>query len=92
MKRFLASFVIFFFLFPIYAQSQKIIPLSSEIYGETDALYLMRGLASPSAARPWTVNEAREILNKIEPGSLNQAESVLYDHITSEIQKPLRFN
>ena len=94
MKSFFVSFAACFFIIlsPVYAQSQKIIPLSSEIYGEMDALYLLRGLASPSSARPWTANEAQEILNRIESGLLNQAESALYDHITAEIQKPLRFN
>ena len=85
-------FCFFPFLNPVFGQNQRIIPLSSEIYGETDALYLLRGFASPSAARPWTVGEAHEILNKIETGPLNQAESTLYDHISAEISRQLRFN
>jgi len=94
MKRFFAGFAACFFLllFPVFGQSQKVIPLSSQVYGEMDALYLLRGLAAPSAARPWTVNEAGEILKKIEPNFLNQNESALYDHIAAEIFKPLRIN
>jgi len=57
-----------------------------------DALYLLRGLATPSTARPWTVSEAQEILKKIDPDSLNQWETALYDHIAAEISKPLRIN
>jgi hypothetical protein len=94
MKIFFAGFAACFFLLlsPVFGQSQKIIPLSSGIYGEMDALYLLRGLATPSAARPWTANEAAEVLKKIEPHSLNQGESALYNHIAAEISRPLRVN
>jgi len=93
MKSFFAAFAACFLLFlsPVFGQSQKVIPLPSVIYGEMDALYLLRGLATPSTARPWTVSEAQEILKKIDPDSLNQRETVLYDHIAAEISKPLRF-
>jgi len=92
MKYSVAGFAACFLLFlsPVFGQSQKVIPLSSVVYGEMDALYLLRGLATPSAARPWTVNEAQEILKKVDPHSLNLRETALYDHIAAEISRPLR--
>jgi hypothetical protein len=66
--------VFFFFLFflfiflskSVFSQTQRIIPLSSPLYGEVDALYALCGLAAPSAARPWTTAEAWGILQKID--------------------------
>ena len=83
---------IFLSLSQVFGQSQKILPLSSEIYAEMDALYLIRGLGTPSSARPWTVSEARMILDRVDPDFLNQREQVLYDYLKAEINKPLRFN
>jgi hypothetical protein len=74
----------------LYPQGQEIIPLSSEIYGELDALYLIQGMAPPSAARPWTVNEALLVLGRIDESLLNSGEASLYDHIASELSRPLR--
>ena len=79
-------------LFAVFGQSQRIIPLDSEMYDEMDALYLIRGLGTPSTARPWTVNEARMILERIDYLSLNQREHDLYNYIDAEISRPLRFS
>ena len=79
-------------VFAAFGQSQKIIPLSSEIYGEMDALYLLRGLGTPSTARPWTMSEARIILERVDQIFLNTQEQKLYDYIAAEINKPLRFS
>ena len=90
----LAIALLFLFFIPLTAipgQSQKILPLSSDVYVEMDALYLIRGLATPSTSRPWTVSEARMILDRIDASFLNYREKKLYDSIAAEINKPLRF-
>jgi hypothetical protein len=46
--------VLFFLPEVIFPQTQKVLPLSSPLYDEMDALYALCGLAAPSAARPWT--------------------------------------
>jgi len=74
-----------------FGQSQRILPLSSDIYAEMDALYLLKGLGTPSAARPWTINEAQLILERIDSNSIGKQEQALYDSISAEIKKTLRF-
>jgi hypothetical protein len=76
-----------------FAQNQKIIPLSSKLYAEIDALYVLCGMAAPSAARPWTMAEAGVILQRTDAviGD-NPAMQGLYDRITAELAAPLRFN
>ena len=94
MKKHTAIFIICIIspLFAAYGQAQKVFPLSSCIYDEIDALYLMEGLGTPSTARPWTASEAQMILARIDSNLLNQRELGLYDHIAAEINKPLRFS
>ena len=75
----------------VFGQSQEVLPLSSSVYDEMDTLYLLRGLGTPSSARPWTVSEAGLILERIPSSSLNKQEQALYDSIAGEISKPLRF-
>nr|WP_321295005.1 hypothetical protein [uncultured Sphaerochaeta sp.] len=45
--------------------SSRMIPLSSPLYGQVDTLYRLAGLALPSASRPWSTQEARQILSTI---------------------------
>jgi len=80
------------FVSPLYAQSQRIIPLGSEVYDELDSLYLLRGLGTPSTARPWTASEAQLILERIDSKSLSPGEQELYDAVAAEIFRNLRFS
>jgi hypothetical protein len=82
------------FLLPatVHAQTQEILPLSSDVYDEIDALYLLRGLGTPSTARPWTVTEALAILGRIDNSTLSPREGDLYDRIAAGISRPLRFS
>lgn len=41
------------------------IPLTSPLYAQTDLLYRLHGMLSPSSARPWSVSEAAEVLSAI---------------------------
>jgi hypothetical protein len=87
-------FLVICFVLPVFwllGQNQQIIPLSSGLYDEIDALYLLRGLGTPSTARPWTESEAQIILKRIEYLSLNQREQILYDRIAAKIFRPMRF-
>ena len=84
-------FCLVFPLISISGQNMKILPLSSGVYAEMDALYLIWGLGTPSTSRPWTVSEARMILERIDSRFLNQREKKLYDSIESKINEPLRF-
>lgn len=85
-----AFIMIFFFslFFPCYAGSenrQKIVPLENEIYEDTDALYLLRGYAPPSHARPWSEDEIGSILSGTELGTFTPAEKLLYDNIRNSL-------
>ena len=54
---------------PVFASySPKRISLSSPLYDQVDALYRLEGLARPSDARPWSNEEAAQIIEKL-PGS-----------------------
>ena len=93
MKRSIAIFLICFLL-PVslvFGQNQRVLPLSSSVYDEMDTLYLLKGLGTPSTARPWTASEARMILERIDGAFLNRHEQALYDSIAAEISRPLRF-
>ena len=93
MKKHIAVFLIGFFLPLSFAsgQNQKLLPLSSEIYSEMDALYLLRGLGTPSPSRPWTASEALIILERAGRQTLTPKEQALYDFLSAEINKPIRF-
>jgi hypothetical protein len=87
----------------IFSQSQRIIPLSSPLYDEIDALYSLYGLATPSAARPWTTAEAGKILQRLDniaAGSLEAGDRIaavnlkarrLYERLEAELSAPLKF-
>ena len=45
--------------------SSRMISLSSPLYEQVDLLYRLAGLALPSASRPWSTTEARQILSTI---------------------------
>lgn len=72
------------------AEGQRIIPLSSSMYADMDILYLITGNGTPSNARPWTVNEAFHILNRIDEEQLDVSSLELYETIEDYVdEKPL---
>jgi len=73
------------------AVSQEIIPLSSPLYADMDALYLVLGKGTPSNARPWSKTEAGLILSRIDRAPLSAAETRLYDSIAAAIAPGLKF-
>ena len=100
MKKKIAFLVLFFCLAAALAISanpsaskisQEIIPLSSSLYKDMDALYLATGNGTPSNARPWSKTEANLILSRIDRGSLKQNGIALYDSIAAVIAPGLKF-
>ncbi|GHU25350.1 hypothetical protein FACS1894164_14420 [Spirochaetia bacterium] len=75
----------------VSAQTQMLIPLSSSIYAEVDALYMIQKLGTPSTARPWTTTETLMILDRIDESKLNGTEARIYNQIRAQVSKPLRF-
>ena len=68
-----------------------IYPLESTIYEDMDALYALCGLARPSTNRPWSDSQARLILSGIDRSSLSGVALSLYDAISGELDKGLRW-
>ena len=93
MKRILMMFSILLVSIPMIfsVASQEIIPLSSTIYSDMDALYLLTGNGTPSNTRPWSVSEASVILSRIDTTVLSGTAKKLYQMVESEINKGLRF-
>jgi hypothetical protein len=83
-----------FFLLPgtLSSQTQQVLPLSSPVYDGMDALYALCGLASPSAARPWTRAEAGALLQRIDETALDPQVQGFYDHIAAIVSAPFKFN
>jgi hypothetical protein len=71
-------------LFAVVAQ--KTIPLTSSLYDDVDALYLLKGLPAASRSRPWTVEEAGMIVDRLPP-SLTGPESQLLGRILSVLHE-----
>ena len=80
------------FLSPASAEKknmQRIIPLSSPMYEEIDRLYLINGLALPSSARPWSVDETFLVLDRLPIQLLSPAEKQSYRIINNELTEKL---
>lgn len=72
--------------------SQEIIPLSTKLYDNMDALYLLAGKGTPSTSRPWSVSEAALILERVERSTLRATAQKLFDEVVAEIEKQVRFS
>ncbi|MDR0376420.1 MAG: hypothetical protein LBH70_01365 [Spirochaetaceae bacterium] len=91
---FKALFIAAFFLPPgtVFSQTQQVLPLSSPLYDEMDALYALCGLAGPSAARPWTNAEAAGILQKTDERAASDPRvRDLSDRLAAALSAPFRF-
>ena len=71
--------------------SQEMLPLTSAVYADMAALYLMTGNGTPSNARPWSKTEANLILARVDRTSLSDAEAALYDSVAKVVEPGLRF-
>ena len=61
--------------------SSYILPLSSSIYDDMDALYRLTGQVPPSTSRPWSAAEARLILSRLDEESMTPDERRIYIEI-----------
>ncbi|MFO7849392.1 MAG: hypothetical protein R6V67_05490, partial [Spirochaetia bacterium] len=50
-----------------------------------DSIYLEKGMTHPNKARPWSVEEARFVLEKIDPADLSSAGKRAHDYIEKDI-------
>lgn len=94
MKKCLFILTLLVISFNIFAlPSQYIIPLSSDVYDNIDMLYALDGKVTPSTTRPWSINEANNILNQIDFNNLNKNAFDLYNKVKEEINvSSLRFD
>ena len=69
--------------------NQRIIPLSSSLYEEIDRLYILQGLAHPSTARPWSLDEALLSISRLSLKNLSSAESASMEIINSELAEKI---
>lgn len=69
----------------LMAGNQYIIPLADGIYEEMDSLYALNGLATPSTSRPWSLQEARLILERVPAQSGKQAVQKLRSSIEHQL-------
>ncbi|MFZ4617299.1 MAG: hypothetical protein ACOYM2_14035 [Rectinemataceae bacterium] len=71
--------------------SQEMLPLTSAVYADMAALYLITGNGTPSNARPWSKTEANLILARVDRTSLSDTEAALYDSVAKVVEPGLRF-
>jgi len=90
MKRFRFVVVLCLVLGGVYA-SQNIIPLSSPLYDDMEMLYIRTGKSIPSASKPWTENQARLYLQRIDQESLSAVGVSLYGEIEEELDALVRW-
>ena len=82
--------------FSYAGNGMTIIPLSSPIYDYVENLYILEGHAAPQGSKPWTEDDVRQQLSRIEPQS--EVASYLFDQIeamlSDEVESPahMEFN
>lgn len=74
----------------LYAQNnQKLVRLSDDAYSALTSLYLEQGLAPPSTSAPYTVEELREYLSRINRATLSPAGKRTYAYVESYLTHPV---
>ncbi len=69
---------------------QKIVPTTSPLYAAIKTLTLQQGLASPSSAGPWSIQELEIMIATIDSSKLSGYERKLYDWVFSQLQQAIR--
>ncbi len=69
---------------------QKIIKLGSDAYAALTSLYLEQGLAPPSQSGPYSVDEFRIALARIDRSALSPAGKKTYDYVKSCLVHPVK--
>ncbi len=83
--------IISFSASPVYGENlQKVFPLNWEGYRDLKILYLESGLSIPSTMKPFSADEVKKALDKIDFARLSLAGKLLYKKILNDIKvKPL---
>ncbi len=87
-KTILFLIALFLIVFPAFSgMDAYMIPLSSDIYKDMDALYLISGEGIPSFSRPWSSAEANIIFSRIDKSKLDENGIMLYSHVEKELKE-----
>jgi len=75
----------------VYAENnQKVFPLSWNKYEGLDILFLESGISIPSTLKPFSADEVKKDLRKIDPSKLSPAGKLIYKKIEKDLNpKPL---
>ena len=86
-KRFLLLLILAAILISALSASHdmEIIPLSSPVYEYMESLYVLEGKAAPQGAKPWTVADVKQQLDRITPTSVPAQN--LYDILSEYTDK-----
>ena len=82
------ALVFFFLATAAFAEpDQRIVPLSDETYGLLRTLYVQQGLGLPSQSFPYTHEELRQVLRKVDFGKLGEGGKKAYREIEKLLKK-----
>ena len=93
-KRFLLLLILAAILISAASASHdmEIIPLSSPVYEYMESLYVLEGKAAPQGAKPWTVADVKQQLDRISPTSVpaQNLYDILSEYTDSEDEKNVK--
>ena len=93
-KRFLLLLILAAILISALSASHdmEIIPLSSPVYEYMESLYVLEGKAAPQGAKPWTVADVKQQLDRITPTSVpaQNLYDILSEYTDSEDEKNVK--
>ena len=93
-KRFLLLLILAAILISAASASHdmEIIPLSSPVYEYMESLYVLEGKAAPQGAKPWTVADVKQQLDRITPTSVpaQNLYDILSEYTDSEDEKNVK--
>ena len=87
-KRLLLLFLSIMFVFTarvIAVNGKTIIPVSSEVYGYIDSLYMEAGKIPPHSAKPWTVDEMRTTAERLDRSVLSDSGRRVLNRLVDEL-------
>lgn len=70
------------------ANEQNVFDLADSVYDQVEALFLEQGKALPSSAKPWTQDEVRFLLGKLDPSTFSPQAKALYGAVQAAAPAP----
>lgn len=97
MKKFIALLCMTLSLTLAFAASNgvKAVEVGSDVYNAVKSLYISQGHALPSTTGPWSENEVKLMLTKLDKEKLTTSEKETYDYVVSKLEHDddiFRFN